>query len=110
MPVRETDPPSGLRVTREVPAWGLITLVIGVGVQAIVLWAQVQSLGEKLTAVATAQQQTTAQLAEINRSLNTTNLKDLEHDLKIQSLTNRVSALENLYPRTVSSAATGPKP
>lgn len=101
MPFRETDPPAGFRVTREVPLWGLVVTLVGVAGQAIVLWAQVQSLGDKMTSVVNTQQQTTAQLVEISRTLGQTNLKDLEHDIKIQSITNRIVALEGLYPRQI---------
>ncbi len=102
MNVRQTDPiPPGVRVTREVPLWGIIVLLLGGLGQAIVAWTQLQSFGDTLRGISVTQQQQSASIAEISRSLNTTNLKDLEHDLKIQSLTNRISAFEALYPRQV---------
>lgn len=96
----DNPPASGWVLRREVPAWGLVLLVIAFGGQAIGLWGQFQSLSTSLTTISAQQVTMTAVLGEITRSLNSGNLKDLEHDLKIQSLTNRVAALEAVLQRT----------
>ena len=99
MPIRETDDPLiGARLKREVPLWGVLC-GLGIGlVQAIMIWAQVQDQGKTLSRMETAQSawqtQIAQQLAEINRSLNTSNLKDLEHDFKIKALEDRVAKIE----------------
>lgn len=99
MAVRETDDPiMGARLKREVPLWGVLGLMGIAVLQAVMIWAQVQDQGKTLGRMETAQQawqtQIAQQLAEINRSLNATNLKDLEHDFKIKALEDRVTKLE----------------
>jgi len=101
MPIRENDDPIiGARLKREVPLWGVLC-GLGIGVLQVALtWSQVQDQGKTLSRMETAQvawqSQIAQQLAEINRSLNTSNLKDLEHDFKIKALEDRITKIESL--------------
>ncbi len=104
MRIREGDDPAiGARLKREVPLWGVLGLVGFVALQAVTGWAQLQRQGETLARMEAAQQnwqaQIAQQLAEINRSLNATNLKDLEHDFKIKALDDRVTRIEGAQVR-----------
>jgi len=108
MPIRETDDPIiGARLKREVPLWGVLCLLGFVAVQAVGTWGQVSEQGKTLSRMETAQStwqtQIAQQLAEINRSLNTSNLKDLEHDFKIKALEDRVTKIETNSTVTAGS-------
>lgn len=107
MSMRSTDSTHGstpIKVTREIPLWGLMSVAGAALIEAILIWSQLQSLSNTVTSLLTSQLQTTLKLEEISRSMNNGTLKDLEHDLKINSLTNRIAAIENTLPRGFNPA------
>lgn len=111
MHVREGDDPIlSTRIRREVPITS-VAWIIGLGiVQAVTLWLQVQRQSDSLERLERAQAQVAVKLDSINQALNKTDLKDQEHDIRIQSLTNRVVVLEALYPRQIPQQTPLPLP
>ena len=84
---------AGLKVSRDIPMPWLIGIVATLFMQAALMYYQ-------LNALVDAQAKTTAEIKELRATLNTKDLKDLEHDLKITDLQRQYADLQN---RTAST-------
>lgn len=101
MHIRETDTPP-IKLNREVPAWGIITLLIGMGIWAISQWVSYNGL------LATSQTQTktigelAVKIAEISDKLNDTKMKNLEQDFMLSRIKERLDSIESVARLPVS--------
>lgn len=81
------EDPAGLKVSREIPLPWLVGIIAGVFMQAALMYYQLNAMVE-------AQTKTTVEIKELRATLNTKDLKDLEHDIKIADLQTRMNAIE----------------
>lgn len=98
-PHRDTDNEANLHINRTIPLWGIVTLLGMVALQAISLYYGQASQGEKIAGVQVSVTAINVKLDSVQVAQNKSDLKDLEHDFKITSLTNRIAALENVLQR-----------
>ena len=93
-PIRNTDV-QPVKLNREIPAWGIVTILLGMAVWAISQWVSYNGL------VTTSQLQTktigelTVKIAEISEKLNDTKIKNLEQDFILSRLKERLDILES---------------
>lgn len=100
---RKTDtvPDERLTINRTIPLWGLVCALGLFAAQAASLYYGQVSQGEKLVAVQASIAGLVAKLDVVVASQNAAALKDLEHDMKITGLTNRIQAIEGVMQRQV---------
>lgn len=93
-----------VKITREIPLPWLLS-AIGIAIlQAGSLYYGQVSQGEKLIAVQSDVSRISAKLDVIVTNQSKADLKDLEHDLKITALQNRIGAIENVLQRQLPNA------
>lgn len=93
---RSTDTFVGGTIKREVPIWSLITMIGFVAAQALGMYVEQREQRSALSSVASTQADINRQLTELAKELGNKNLKDIEHDLKIDDLRRRVTLLEDV--------------
>ncbi len=91
---RASDPSTGLHIVREIPLWAIICFLVGGIFTAGGVWWQWLDGVKRQDKTDDALQQIARQLSDVNSKLQATNLKDLEHDFKIDGLDKRVSKME----------------
>lgn len=99
MTTRATDSEKPVHISREIPLWGILCGLGVFALQAVSLYYGQVSQGEKLIAVQQNVATISAKLDTIVTNQGQSNLKDLEHDLKITALQNRIAAIENVLQR-----------
>lgn len=107
MHTRSTDGELRLPIKREIPLWGILAVLGGIALQAISVYYGQQSQSEKLTRLESNIAAINAKFDTIAQTSNASQLKDLEHDFKLTSLTNRVVALENVMQRQLPAPTVG---
>jgi hypothetical protein len=87
--------PSGIRIEWKVPlTWLIGSLGIICGQAAIVYFSQIR-LGEKFEEQNATIKDLTKQMREMNQLIGSTNIKDIEHDLKLSDHERRLQNLES---------------
>lgn len=81
---RVGDPP--IKIVREVPLWGLVTALALIAGQAISMFITQARQGDAQVALATQITAQTEQIKHLAQAVTSNNLKDMEHDMKIQQL------------------------
>jgi hypothetical protein len=94
----ERRQPQQIKIVREIPLWGIITLVITVVVFSATTFLNQYYGQQKLFDIVSFQTIKIAEVSEQIRSLTsdlaTKNLKDLEHDLLLADIRRRLTDLE----------------
>lgn len=89
-----------IRIVREIPLWGVITGLSGFLIMAGgVAYNQVtgqQRLLELMTAQGVAIQELSVKVAQLSGQINGKDLKDVEHDVRLNDISRRVSENEQL--------------
>lgn len=89
-----------IRIVREIPLWGVITGLLGVvvtiSVAAYNQFAGQQRLLELMQAQGVAIQELTIKVAQLSAQINSKDLKDVEHDVRLNDLSRRVTDNEAL--------------
>lgn len=102
MSVRPEDPPI-VKITREIPLPWLLAGAAAFIFNTAQSWQQTEALKTKLTEQAEKVEKLTEKIERTNVLVSADGSvraqKDNEHDIRIQSLTNRVTALEAAMPR-----------
>jgi len=80
-----------IRVVRQIPLWGVITMVVTAATFAIATSIN-QFYGQQRLIEQVAE--LTTQIKSLTIEVNGKNLKDIEHDIKIADIVRRVSILE----------------
>lgn len=87
-----------IRIVREIPLWGVITGLIAVLMMAgAAAYNQVsgqQRLLELMTAQGTAIQELTIKVTQLSIQINGKDLKDVEHDVRLNDLSRRITDTE----------------
>jgi hypothetical protein len=90
------DDSGPIKVTREIPLWGILTVIGAIAGQGILLWAGQR---EQSINLGTIGEQIKAQSVEIQRlsvAVGSKDLKDVEHDIKLDDLQRRLNKIEGL--------------
>lgn len=88
------DPLGPFRITREIPLWGIVSVLGTLAIQAVMIWAGQREHGHALTEMAARLAEQTKQIQVLSARVEDKNLKDTEHDLKIADHERRLSTLE----------------
>lgn len=89
---RQGDPP--VKITREIPLWGLILAVVGIVGQAITLYYGQNRQGELIAQQNDLIRDLTVKVAALSESIQKVNLKNVEFEYKISDLDRRVTVIE----------------
>jgi len=96
-PTREEN---RIRIVREIPLWGVITGLIAflmmLGAAAYNQFSGQQRLLELMTAQGAAIQELTIKVAQLSIQINGKDLKDVEHDVRLNDLSRRITDNEQL--------------
>lgn len=104
-PAHRKDDDDSRPVVRSVPGsvlWGLLAAILVPGVaQALITWQQVGRMADNLQRLEAQYAGVSVKLDEINRTNSVAAQKDSTHDAQILNLSNRMTQLEGMFPRTV---------
>lgn len=92
---RRSDDPTQVRVTREIPLWGLLTVLGGLACQAVLIWAGQREQQLAITQLTAQVAQSAEQLGRMSGALGSQNVKNAEHDWALRDLDRRLQALEH---------------
>lgn len=95
---RSTDS-LNLRVSREIPLWGIITALAIFAGQAISVYYNQVAQGKDLATVQQTATRIDSKLESVVTAQTELKLKDVERDMRITMLTNRIAVLENALQR-----------
>lgn len=87
---RREDPP--IKITREIPLWGVLGVVATIIGQAAVVWFTQKEQGAQLV-------QVISELRQVTDSIRQSDVRNERHELKIEDLQRRVQALEQKETR-----------
>ena len=91
---RESDHIPQFKISREIPPLGILSIVGALLVQGVLMWSGQRDnskASEQLTITVNAQ---SLQIQRLTEQIGNTNIKDVEHDLKISDLLRRVVIVE----------------
>lgn len=74
-------------ITRAIPLWGLLTVLGALIGQGVVVYFAQQRQGELILAM-------TVELKQVVQAVNTSNVKDVEHDFRLSDHERRLQVLE----------------
>lgn len=83
-----------VRMTREIPLWGLLMLIGGLGAQAIALYYTLQRQGEELLRQGATQASIATDIKSIVAELAKSNRDSMELTYQVRGIEQRVRALE----------------
>lgn len=86
--------PNAVRIVREVPLWGIVTMLAAVITQGFALYYGQERLGALVAQQAGDIKEIRAELVSIRNELGTKNIKDAEHDFQIEAIKARLSNIE----------------
>lgn len=94
-----TNDPERFRIVREVPAWGVVTLIMTVAVfgggQAITLYFGQKEQGEAIGRLSLRVVELTTQVSRLAEEVAAKNLADVRHDMLIDDLRRRMAEIES---------------
>jgi outer membrane murein-binding lipoprotein Lpp len=106
---RTSDNGQSYRIVREVPAWGVVTLILTVAVfgggQAIALFYGQREQGAQIERLSARVVELTAQVARLAEEVASKNIADVRHDMLIDDLRRRIVEVE---ARTLPPNGNGP--
>jgi len=98
--LRVSDPKQ-YRVVREVPVWGVVVLLVGGFVfaagQAIALYVGQREQQKSLIDLTSRVIELTVEVAKVTEKLNTKDVADVRHDLRLDDLSRRLANLERFH-------------
>lgn len=94
MQTRAEDAPGLIKITREIPLPWLIGGVLAIVGQAVLMWAGQRDQAQAIAQLSTQMAEQTKQINALAEKVGVGNLKDLEHDLKLNDLGRRMSEAE----------------
>lgn len=83
-----------IRLTREIPLWGLVLMILGFAGQAVAMYYGLARQTEKLDDQIAATRALTITVAGLSDKLSTKDAKDAEQDTKINFNDKRLGELE----------------
>lgn len=102
MGTRETDhasldgaSPAPIRITREVPIWGVITALVALGAQAVAMYYGQQEQQRELTRQGVRQAEMAADIRSIATEAQRGNVEMAKLGYAVESLSQRVAVLES---------------
>jgi predicted RND superfamily exporter protein len=90
------DDVTPVKITREIPLWGLVSAIGLFAAQAVALYYGQIALTKTQTEQTESIKQLTAEVKSLSNSIQANNVKDVEHDLKLNDLERRVSKNEQV--------------
>lgn len=89
---RSEDPP--VKITREIPLPWLITCIAVIAGQALLMWTGQREQAAAIAQLGAQMSEQTKQINALSEKVGVGNLKDLEHDLKLNDFSRRIGDLE----------------
>lgn len=88
------DDPAPIRIVREVPLWGIVIMLFSIVAQAVSLFYAQQSQGESIQRMTVRIVELTSEIRQLSVSANVKDIKDAEHDFKLQDHERRLANVE----------------
>lgn len=85
---------SSVKVTREIPMWGLITAFAAFVFQTVVGWQAQVAANENISRLVLELKETRVELRELNGKVGLANITDVKHDMLLIDVERRLQTLE----------------